>query len=137
MSFEGNKLFHDGHGVAAVGHKIVVDKINEITFGKAPNFLDFVNNLVDRPMPELAAVDLGDLTEAAVKRAAAGGLGGNVHQLVFFQIQQVITGHRQVLEVGQVSGPDIWAGVVRPDNLGEVGARTASASPRTRESACS
>ena len=60
-----------------------------------------MDHLVHGPVPELAPVDLGDFTKAAVIGAPPGGLGGDVPDLVTLEIQQVIAGHRQVFQVRQ------------------------------------
>ena len=101
VHLQRHQPLHHGEGMLAVGVEDVVDEVDELAPAQPHQGLDLLDDLLGRPVAELGAVDLGDLAIAARVRAAAGRLRGQVGNPVALQVDQVVPGDRQSLEVGQ------------------------------------
>jgi hypothetical protein len=101
VDLQGPEAFHHGERVLAVGVEDVIHEVDELAPAELHQEPDLLDDLLGGPIAEPGAVDLGDLAVAARVRAAPGGLRREVGDPVAAQVDQVVAGRREPLEVGE------------------------------------
>src|SRR3989454_124996 len=98
----GEELRQERHDSLFVGDEVVIDEIHVTSVAQRVETVQFAEDLLRGFRPGLPAVELDDVTELAVERAAAGELDPDVQVLP--ELQQVEARRRALGPVGLLLG---------------------------------